>query len=99
MIGQVSSNIDGSYNVRYTPTVSGKHTVAVVQATVVETQIITTSFNTLKRGGIFSLTFDEYDFVSVISRLKCNNNNILIVLHNNPNIFTLHNRRPLASLI
>ena len=65
VIGQVSSNIDGSYNVRYTPTVSGKHTVAVVQATVVETQIITTSFNTLKRGGIFPLNFDEYDFVSI----------------------------------
>ena len=55
MKGHVQRESGGYYSVSYTPTISGEHTIAVVQAVQTEQQIITTRYNTKARGGSFSI--------------------------------------------
>ena len=43
------------YTVEYTPTTSGHHTIAIVQAVSLEQQVITTGYNTVARGGSFTI--------------------------------------------
>jgi len=53
MKGTVHRESEGYYTVEYTPTTSGHHTIAVVQAVSLEKQVITTGYNTVARGGSF----------------------------------------------
>ena len=53
--GIVTRKSDGSHTVEYIPAKSGYHTIAVIQATMIEQQIVTTSYNTKARGGTFRL--------------------------------------------
>jgi len=55
MKGVVQRESEGYYTVEYTPTTSGHHTIAIAQAVSFEQQVITTGYNTVARGGSFTI--------------------------------------------
>jgi len=59
VVGKVTPITDGVYNVEYTATKSGYHTVAIVLTTSFESQVITTRYDSSYRSGTFALSLGD----------------------------------------